>query len=418
MSKELQKTLRVLATGLVAMSPVLLVAWSWFSGFTLGKYLVWSFTLYGAFTVGHLLIQYWLALRSRYDPLRTDAQYRPTVTVLVPVYNEPPHLLRQCLASLTAQTYPIQVFVANDGDDDETRHVFDEFARRGWRYTQDGHQGKRAAMKRGFDEIETELVIPIDSDTILAPDAVEQLIQPLADSTVGCATGNITVLNSHYNWLTWLTDLRYWLAFNFERAAQGYLGVMSCVSGPLGVYRMSIIRRIKDEWATQTFMGNVCTYGDDRHLTNLVLSLGFRAVYVMQARAKTQAPEKFWNWLLQQLRWSRSFYREYLLNWKWFHKHNAWLAFDMTYQAVFPFMLTVNIIVLLLTTAIYEPVYLLYWLVVVLVFGFIRAIYAVIFTKRIEFFGFTFYSLLYVVCLLPLKWIAVATLDDTGWGTR
>jgi hyaluronan synthase len=282
----------------------------------------------------------------------------------------------------------------------------------------DGHQGKRVAMHSGFGVIKTELVVCIDSDTVLDRSAVEEMVKPFLNPKVGCATGNITVINRKENLLTWLTDMRYWLAFNFERAAQSAVGVMSCVSGPLGCYRMDLINLIKDDWVNQTFLGRKCTYGDDRHLTNLILSLGYMSVYVKNATARTQAPADLKVWLNQQLRWSRSFNREYLVNMLWFYKHNLWLAFDMTYQAVFPLLLTINILFLIVASVTKSPWYLLVWLSLVLVFGFMRSLYAVIFTKRPEFFAFTLYSLLYVVFLLPLKWIALFTIKNTDWGTR
>lgn len=419
--ERIRSGVRFTATFLVAVSPVVLVVYGYLKNFTLFRFMLYSLTMYGIFTLVHFLFQYWFALTTRFQRRTMQKDYQPKVTLVVPIYREQPDLLRRCLTSVLMQTYPfIDVIVSNDDSDDATRAIYEEFAqgRRNWRYLQDGHQGKRATMKRAMDITSTELLILIDSDTILGQEAVQWIIQPFQNPRVGCATGNITVLNRGANILTWLTDMRYWLAFNFERAAQSALGVMSCVSGPLGCYRTSLIRQIKDEWLNQTFLGHHCTYGDDRDLTNRILSLGFQSVYVSEAIAETQAPAEFSTWLLQQLRWTRSFYREYLLNWRWFHKHNVWLAYDLTYQAVFPFLLSVNIVILLWLIAFRNPAYFLLWFALILIFGLIRAFFALIFTRRIEFLGFMLYSILYTFFLLPLKWVAIFSLDNTSWGTR
>jgi len=49
-----------------------------------------------------------------------------------------------------------------------------------------------------------------------------------------------------------------------------------CVRGPLGIYRMSIVADVMDSWVRQSFLGVLCTYGDDRHLTDLVLREGYK----------------------------------------------------------------------------------------------------------------------------------------------
>jgi hyaluronan synthase len=48
--------------------------------------------------------------------------------------------------------------------------------------------------------------------------------------------------------LSFLTSLRYWFAFNVERAADSYFGVVNCVSGPLGLYKKEVIQDISHEW--------------------------------------------------------------------------------------------------------------------------------------------------------------------------
>ena len=228
----------------------------------------------------------------------------------------------------------------------------------------------------------------MDSDTVVEPDAIRHLVAPFADSRVGCSTGNIGVLNRNENILTKLADWRYWLAFNLERAAQSYLGVMTCVSGPLGAYRREAIDQIKEPFISQTFLKNRCTFGDDRHLTNLVLSLGLKSVFVPLARGDTSCPAHLSLWCKQQLRWSRSFFREFFVNLRWMHKHNIWLAFDLTYQAAFPFFLGANVLIIIYYAFTRDPIYLLLWLSLLIFFGFIRGLYGTIGTKNTGFLMF------------------------------
>jgi cellulose synthase/poly-beta-1,6-N-acetylglucosamine synthase-like glycosyltransferase len=392
--------------------------------FTIGVY---SLSFYGFFTITHFVAQLLFASMNQKGWAEKEStsavhHYEPTVSVIIPTYKEDPDLLKACLESIAGQTYQhiVQVILSNDGGDQSAGEIFQEVARgrEGSVYLFNEHSGKRGAMYSGFNVANGDVIVCMDSDTVIDSEAIRELIKPLAYEDIGCATGNVRVLNRDENILTRLSDLRYWLSFNLERAAQSYFGVVTCVSGPLGAYKRTVIEQVKDSYVRQTFFGNPCTYGDDRHLTNLVLSLGLKSVYVLQAIAETDSPDRLILWSKQQLRWSRSFFREFLIGLRWLHKHNIWLMFDLTYQATFPFFLIVNlaIILYLAFTGTVAPFF--FWIPLVLFFGFIRACYGAVLTRDVRFFQFISYGVLYILILLPLKLYAVGTLWNPTWGTK
>jgi hyaluronan synthase len=394
--------------------------------FTIGIY---SLSFYGIFTISHFVGQVIFASMNRKrwqgkEQNETVGNFEPSVSVVVPTYKEDPALLRACLESIANQNYGniSQVILSNDGGDPSAEDIFKEVSRNaggwGWIYLSNDHQGKRGAMYSAFNVAKAEVIVCMDSDTIIDSEAIRELVKPLEREEVGCSTGNIRVLNYDRNILTMLADLRYWLAFNMERAAQSFFGVMTCVSGPLGAYRRTTIEQIKDSFVGQRFLGTPCSYGDDRHLTNLVLSLGLMSVYVPQARAETDSPPQFRTWCKQQLRWSRSFYREFFIGLKWLHKHNFWLTFDITYQATFPFFVMANIAIIFYLAFNGIPELLLLWISLLVLFGFIRALYGVIYTRDLRFFKFMGYAVLYIAILMPLKVYALATLWNPTWGTK
>jgi hyaluronan synthase/N-acetylglucosaminyltransferase len=154
------------------------------------------------------------------------------------------------------------------------------------------NRGKRHAQKHAFDLLgdSVDIVVTIDSDTVLAPDSVSNLVKPFVDPRVGAVTGDVRAFRS--NFLSKLIYARYWTAFNQERAAQSLFGTVLCWSGPLAAYRASIIERVKERYVSQVFLGERCTYGDDRHLTNLVLELGYVVKFERHAKALTHVPTK------------------------------------------------------------------------------------------------------------------------------
>lgn len=43
----------------------------------------------------------------------------------------------------------------------------------------------------------------------------------------------------------------------------------------LGLYRNDLLQQFLEAWYNQKFLGTHCTFGDDRHLTNRMLSMGY-----------------------------------------------------------------------------------------------------------------------------------------------
>jgi hyaluronan synthase len=383
---------------------------------------IYSLSCYGFFTLLHFFLQIIFANYNK-NKWKYSSNYQPTVTIAIACYKEDSELLKKCLKSVIDQDYRniTQVILSNDGREQYIKQIFDEVSlgKKGWTYLCDTHRGKRAVMYDAFNISSGEIIVCMDSDTVIHKDAISHLVKPFSTNpSIACTTGNIGVINNKRNFLTKITDMRYWLAFNLERSAQSFFGAMSCVSGPFGAYKRHVMEKIKEEWISQKFLGNYCNIGDDRHLTNLVLSLGLKSVYVSEAKAETESPEKLLKWLKQQLRWSRSFYREFFINLKWLHKNSPWLAYDLTYQAVFPFLLLSNILVMFYLAATQNILYLGICVSSIAFFGLLRAIYGAIFTKNKHFILFIIYSFLNAFFLSPIKLYALFTLWKSNWGTQ
>lgn len=130
------------------------------------------------------------------------------------------------------------------------------------------HRGKRHAMYTAFRVLIAagcEAVMSTDSDTKFDPNAMLEMESALFwFPNIGAAAGDVRIWNCSESLLSFMSSLRYWMAFNIERAAQSFNRCVTCVSGPMGIYRSHVLKEILDDWITQTFLGMECTYGDDR----------------------------------------------------------------------------------------------------------------------------------------------------------
>ncbi|MBU1879658.1 MAG: glycosyltransferase family 2 protein, partial [Chloroflexi bacterium] len=143
-----------------------------------------------------VLITRWRRRRVRPQPLI----YTPFISIVVPVYNSA-DTLEACLRSIAAQDYAhdhLEVLLINNGSTDHSFAIYnrlqDELG-----IWQSWHsiisQGKTWALNAGIHLARGQYILNVDSDVVLAPDAVRQVIEAMeADPALGAVTGAIQVL--------------------------------------------------------------------------------------------------------------------------------------------------------------------------------------------------------------------------------
>ena len=160
------------------------------------------------------------------------------------------------------------------------------------------------------------------------------------------------------------------------------------------------------------------TYGDDRHLTNLVLDVGFDTIFVPSAHAITNAPEDLRSYLKQQLRWNKSFYRELLWTFPFLLQRSSYIVFEVIVQTALPLLLTLAVGTAMVAAVFSEPGRLVHYLEMIVVMAALRCSYAIYRTKKLSFLLFILYGFVHVVLLIPTRIRALLTLSDNRWGTR
>lgn len=391
------------------------------------------FQIYGILALTHIFIQVFIAhleyrkkkrIRKQ-DFNELEREYGESVTIIIPSYNENPDILFKCIQSCRNQLIDdLEVIVVDDGSTNREKlidQVYDKFKNDSIvRFFYQENAGKRFAQKQGFDNATKDLIVTVDSDTIIHDrEAVKKLIQPLKDKNVGAVTGDVRVENKDENSVSKLINYRYWVAFNQERAAQSFFSVVVCCSGPFSVYRKEIIDDIKDKYINQMFLGSCCTYGDDRHLTNMVLSQGWTVQYNRYAEAFTYVPINISTYIKQQVRWNRSFYREMIWTAPFLFKKNIYLLYDMLMQLFLPLCLAMALIyTIFLTSQTLNFIYIKDYFTVLILVALLRSLYGFYRTKDIGFLSFIFYGFVHIFLLLPVRIYSFLTLKSIKWGTR
>ena len=122
--------------------------------------------------------------------------HRPLVSVILPHYNRA-HVLRLTLRALAEQTYsPIEIIVADDGSTDDSVQVARSMGRRWCRPLPTAGPG---GPEMGEEHATGEILLFVDSDIALEPDAVANAVQMLSSDPGLGAVGGILLPESLVN---------------------------------------------------------------------------------------------------------------------------------------------------------------------------------------------------------------------------
>ncbi|OQA80862.1 MAG: Poly-beta-1,6-N-acetyl-D-glucosamine synthase [Lentisphaerae bacterium ADurb.Bin242] len=246
---------------------------------------------------------------------------RPGCTVIVPAYNEGRHVA-ETLYSLLECDYPadkLEIIAINDGSKDDTWSWILEAARHSngriapINLAKNG--GKKHALYCGILAAKHEIIVTVDSDSIVEKDAIANLVAPFQDPEVGGVAGNIRIKNLREGALPVMMDIGFMFGFEIIRSAHSIIGSVMCTPGALSGYRRSTILPHLDEWLEQKFLGVPATIGEDRAISSIILRNGHKVLFQSNAIAYTCVPSDYPKFCKMLLRWTRSDIRE---NWVMF----------------------------------------------------------------------------------------------------
>jgi cellulose synthase/poly-beta-1,6-N-acetylglucosamine synthase-like glycosyltransferase/peptidoglycan/xylan/chitin deacetylase (PgdA/CDA1 family)/spore germination protein YaaH len=237
-----------------------------------------------------------VAERRKHRQRKYETDFLPTVSVIIPAYNEE-KVITQTIRSLLASQYPgFDIVVVDDGSTDKTlQRVQQEFAGNARvRAFTIANGGKAHALNYGIAQTRADIVVTLDADTVFSPDTMSKLVRHFIDPQVGAVAGNAKVGN-RINPLTHWQALEYITSQNLDRRAFALLNCISVVPGAVGAWRRKAVIR------AQGFANE--TLAEDADLTLAILRSGYRVAYDDEAVAFTEAPDTVRGFLKQRFRW-------------------------------------------------------------------------------------------------------------------
>lgn len=365
-----------------------------------------------------------------YKPMKSlSDQDLPSVTVIIPAYNEGAGVAHS-IESIARSNYPrekLQIIAIDDGSKDDTWRHMDAIAKHYpdivCAIKMDQNGGKRQGLRVGFALAAGDVIVTMDSDSVVERDALRSLVTPIAvDPRIGAVAGNVKVLNRDAGILPRMMRASFVLAFDFTRAYQSRIRSVLCTPGAFSAYRRTAVESVLTDWNNQTWCGKPSTIAEDRALSNLILREGHEVVFQSDAVVWTNVPTTYKQMARMYQRWERGNLRENITYGTfafkpfrkryWLHANLEW-ALSVA-DMVIPYLL----IVASLAYGIINPFFMLKYLAFIVIFGAVMQSYYWSKEKDSDCIYGILYSLFWFTCLWWVVPYSIFTANNGSWMTR
>lgn len=255
----------------------------------------------------------------------------PAISILVACYNEEENIV-STINSILAQNYSgiFEIIIADDGSkDNSAKKVRTEFFSNSYVIFIENkvNRGKSAVLNDALKIAKHDIIITIDSDTILHTNALNNIVSKFLSDDYAAVAGSIRVNNDQKNLMTRLQYWDYTLGIASIKQSQGIYDATLVAQGAFSCYKKDVLEDLK--WSE--------TMGEDIVLSWDMLKLGYKIGHANNAIVFTNVPEKYRMFFKQRLRWSIGLVEAFRRNWKLLLKPSKGLPF-IWYNLFFPYI--------------------------------------------------------------------------------
>jgi len=271
----------------------------------------------------------------------------PSVTVIAPAYNESANIVDNIRALLSLYYNNLEVVIINDGStDDSLDKIIGEYELEKVNYYFDYrlpcerirgvyksrnrsfnklmvidkvNGGKSDALNAGLNVCRNDLVVSVDADSVMEPDAIMKLVKPFLEESdqkvigVGgvirianscdISGGHVDKINLPKRFLPRAQVLEYTRAFLIGRMAWSELNGLLIISGALGMFDREVLIRSGGY--------SIRTVGEDMEMVVRIRrymaerDLPYKVVYIPDPLCWTEVPPNIRVLARQRSRWTR-----------------------------------------------------------------------------------------------------------------
>lgn len=280
----------------------LVMAWS-------PNLIVYPFLLAAIYYEFFLLVTF-LSKPARDSRKRSAPTTYPHVAIIVPCWNEE-NTIESTTKSLLALKYPskkLSIVLVNDGSTDNTKKILARFAKHPQiKIINKENGGKYTALNAGISSSpEAELVGCLDADSLVASDALREIVSCFEKQEVMATTAAMSVHKPH----TLLQHMQYaeYIFGIMTRHILSSVNGIYVTPGPFSIYRSKVFRELGN------FRHGYQT--EDLEMALRIQYAGYKIENSLRARVYTKTPPTLRPLLKQRVRWTSGFLRNILYDYR------------------------------------------------------------------------------------------------------
>ena len=231
------------------------------------------------------------------------------VSVIIPEYNEELDILEKVVKS-AIENKPDEIIIIADDGRKEIELMVNKYAKENKNIkinvifpTQ--RLGKRASLALGWLLATGDIIVQLDSDSIMEKNTVNEIIKPFADPKVAGVQGHPLLFRTGGRIPFVLGQIVELSRDVVCRMLDGFLVV---IDGKVAAYRRDFLVKVMKEFLVEKWGDRKIVLADDRALTFIANKLGYKTVYQSTAYVRSAAQPTLVKFIKQQLRWVRSGY--------------------------------------------------------------------------------------------------------------
>ena len=245
-------------------------------------------------------------------PMR-DYSYTPLVTVMIPARNEEMVIAKNIQGvNKSAGKYKgeVELIVINDKSTDNTKKIAEDTIKESknltGRVVTGPGKGKSGAMNFGLSQAKGELIMNLDSDTVITEDAISEVVPYFIDPVVGGVGCHVEQKNEN-GLLRKMFAIVLIFIFGMVKPGQQGIDSIMVIIGGASMYQTKVLREIGGWGPIKS--------GDDGDMTLRVGRYGYK---IIQYRKKTLAKSEIFadmnQWFIQRARWYIAFFYTHARN--------------------------------------------------------------------------------------------------------
>lgn len=255
------------------------------------------------FTTTMLLI--YLKNRQKVRKRAKRTKYEPTVSFIIPAYNEEETIL-DTIKSVLESDYPkdkIEIIVVNDGSTDRTAEVVKTIKDKRVKLINKKNSGKADSLNKGIEKAKGEIIVTLDADSYIEKDSLRKMISYFKDDVAAVTSAVKVKERENMTFLEKLQRLEYLFTI-FNRRLFAMINGVYVTPGPFSAFRREIFD-IVGGFDPNNIM-------EDQEIALRIQAANYKIESCMDAVVYTDVPKDFSSFMRQRERWHRGGFRNVL----------------------------------------------------------------------------------------------------------